>query len=386
MAMHPRWMGYGMPLLVACGSPDGASPEEEMDPVGTGGIGVPGAGGFSAGGMFGSGGQSTTSGGAGGTVNPETGGIGGGGFGGVATGGESAGGTGTGGVGDRGLGTGGDGSGGMAAGGMGTGGTMACDTSPPPGSVAAWIDESWAAEGANNILNRSAWIFDAAVKGGGELNICVRWGATRTATTAIRDQVAPTMQAWFNRWFSLLYPYDCFPYENVRVNLTGWAVRPGQESLIGWSDGSVPIYTDQETGSDPPGEPKCPDSCGFFFNWDHDFSGCPGGEANHFDYSLWLDDALPGGGGAAAVGGDWGLRMPLGGFQNALGNPSSNVILHEIGHGFGLSDYYTWTGSRPEGGSLMIVGSAFGGGPTLGDQWILRRYWSEAKADRYPGL
>jgi hypothetical protein len=76
--------------------------------------------------------------------------------------------------------------------------------------------------------------------------------------------------------------------------------------------------------------------------------------------------------------------MPLSGFKNALNNPYSRVILHEMGHGFGLSDYYTWTGSRPEGGSLMIVGSYSGNGPSLGDQWMVRRYWSEAKADRYP--
>jgi hypothetical protein len=191
------------------------------------------------------------------------------------------------------------------------------------------------------------------------------------------------MQTWFNQWFGLLHPYDCFPYESVTVNVTGWAVRPGQESLIEWTDGSIPIYIEQESGSDPPGEPKCPDSCGLFFNWDHEFPDCPGGEANHFDYSVWVDDQLPGGG-AAAVGGDWGVRIPVDSFISRLSSPNDTIMLHEIGHGFGFPDYYTWTGSMPEGGSVMIVGSS--NGLSLGDQWLARRFWSEAKANRYPDL
>jgi hypothetical protein len=74
--------------------------------------------------------------------------------------------------------------------------------------------------------------------------------------------------------------------------------------------------------------------------------------------------------------------MPVGAFVNALGKSGSNVIEHEIGHGFGIQDYYDWTGARPEGGSLMIVGSQGGGKPTVGDTWLLRRTWSEMRSIR----
>ena len=303
--------------------------------------------------------------GAGGTK--PTGGTGG--FGGVA------------GVGGSKAGSGGAGGASGAGGTLVTGGTGACDTSDPPANVKAWIDESWNAEGKPNITSRSAWLADSAMKGKGQINVCVRWGATATLSAANRDKIGTQMELWFNQWFSKLYPYDCFPYPKITVKVTGYAVRPGKESLM--PAGTTPIYTDQESGSDPAGEPKCPDNCGLFFNWSHSFTNCKGGEEAHFDYSLWLDDQLPGGGGAAAVGGDWGLRMPVGGFIN-LGTNPNNVTLHEMGHGFGLSDYYSWTGSRPAGGSIMIVGSTNSSVPTEADQWIVRRYWKETKALRYP--
>jgi hypothetical protein len=277
----------------------------------------------------------------------------------------------------------GSGGGAAGAGGVKTAqGTGACDTSEPPSNVSAWIDESWNREGKNNITGRSAWLFDAAMKGKGQINVCVRWGATQAMTAQVRDKLQAQMEGWFNQWFSRVYPYDCFPYEKITAKIVGYAVRPGKTSLI--PSGTTPVYTDQETGSTPAGEPKCPDSCGFFFNWNHAFPNCTGGEAAHFDYSLWLDDSLPGGGGAAAVGGDWGLRMPVGTFIQSLGISENDTILHEMGHGFGLSDYYTWTGSKPAGGSIMIVGSSSSGVPTEADKWIARRYWRETKTLRYP--
>ena len=132
----------------------------------------------------------------------------------------------------------------------------------------------------------------------------------------------------------------------------------------------MPVYTEVSDGSDQAkGEPKCPDACGFFFHQDHVFSKCAGGEDNHFDYTLWLDDTLPSGN--AAEGSDWGVRMPVASFLNNIKTDAYGVMLHEIGHGFALSDYYTWTGSTPAGGSVMIIGSS--NGLTVGDQWMVRR-------------
>jgi hypothetical protein len=82
--------------------------------------------------------------------------------------------------------------------------------------------------------------------------------------------------------------------------------------------------------------PKCPDACSSFVHWDHRFPSCPGGDANHSDYWLWFDDKLPGNAGAAAVGGDWGLRMPVSTFLRAFNNASASICEHEMGHGFGI--------------------------------------------------
>ena len=82
------------------------------------------------------------------------------------------------------------------------------------------------------------------------------------------------------------------------------------------------------------------------------------------------------------MGGDWGLRMPLSGFIGAMGREGDMVIEHEMGHGFGFQDYYDWNGSRPDGGSLMIVGSTHAQTPTEADQWLLKRCWKEQQALR----
>lgn len=254
-----------------------------------------------------------------------------------------------------------------------------CDESPPPPEVAAWVQESWDAQLGDNIANRQAWLLDNVMKGEGQINLCVRWGATSAPSAAVKAELASSVQAWFNDWFNVLGDYGCFPYgDGITAKVTGWAVRPGNESWVDDLGPEVAVYTE----TDAEGEPKCPDACSFFEHWDHSFPNCPGGEAFHTDYWIWVDDALPGGGGAAAVGGDWGLRMPASALVASLGRTGDNIIEHEMGHGFGFQDYYDWTGSTPEGGSLMIVGSQRQGLPTVGDTWLLRRTWLESKALR----
>ncbi len=368
--------------LTACGS---AGEDDDGDDVGVGGSGgiatggtTPGVGGAATGGATATGGTTPGVGGAGTGGATATGGTGTGavpGAGGtVATGGEP----GTGGtVGSGGTATGGSGTGGGSTG--GTGGSATCDKSAPPANVADWVQESWDAQLGNNIESREAWLLDSVMKGEGQINLCVRWGATTAPSATVKSQLASSVQGWFNDWFKALGDYDCFPYGNgITAKITGWAVKPGNTGWVSDLGPDVKIYTE----TDGEGEPKCPDACSFFNNWDHEFPNCAGGEAFHTDYWIWVDDQLPGGGGAAAVGGDWGLRMPVGAFVNALGKAGSNVIEHEIGHGFGIQDYYDWTGSTPAGGSLMIVGSQWGGTPTVGDTWLVRRTWSEMRTIR----
>ena len=264
--------------------------------------------------------------------------------GGAAAGGAAAGGAAAGG-GSSGRGSvagAGGGGAGMTSG--GAAGAGACDWSAPPANVSDWVNESWSSELGTNIKTRKAWNLDNVMLNKGSLNLCVRWGATSAVPAAVSMNLAPTIARWFNDWFKALGSYGCFPYGNgISVKVTGWAVKPGKQALLTGVDASIPVYT--ETDGD--GEPKCPDSCSSFVHWDHKFSSCPGGEANHSDYWLWFDDALPGGGGAAAVGGDWGLRMPVSTFVSHFDDPSFLIVEHEMGHGFGFQDYYSWTGSTP---------------------------------------
>jgi hypothetical protein len=261
----------------------------------------------------------------------------------------------------------------------GSGGSTTCDWSDPPANVAAWVNESWNAQLGNNIKNRKAWNLDNVMLNKGSMNLCVRWGASSAVPESVKTNLEATIARWFNDWFKGLGSYGCFPYGNgIQVKVTGWAVRPGKESLLGTIPSGVPVYT--ETDGD--GEPKCPDDCSSFVHWDHKFPNCKAGADLHSDYWLWFDDTLPGGGGAAAVGGDWGLRMPVSTFTGHFNDTSFMIAEHEMGHGFGIQDYYDWTGSRPTGGSIMIVGSTNSQPPTTADIWLLKRAWKEMKALR----
>jgi hypothetical protein len=353
--------------------------------TGTGGTAATGGaagsgGGSGSGGRTGLGGRSGTGGatGSGGRVMGGTTGTGGGsGTGGAAGAGgtrATGGATGSGGT------TIGPGTGGGAGGGAGAGGSTGPCTpvwEAPPANVSAWVDASWNEQLGANVKNRKDWLLDSVILGKGEINLCVRWGATSAPSASVKANMASSAERWFNDWFAKLDGYGCFPYSQIKVKVTGWAVKPGNESWVSDLDSSIKVYTETDPGSDPKNEPKCPDACSFFTNWSHSFPNCPGGEAFHHDYWIWLDDNLPGGG-AAAVGGDWGVRMPASSFINAMGK-SNSVIEHEMGHGFGFQDYYDWPASspRPEGGSLMIVGSSSSQTPTVGDQWLLRRTWKE---------
>jgi hypothetical protein len=379
------------------------------DTSGTGGKtgrgGNSGSGGAGAGGTSGPGGSSSSGGasriGSGGSSGGGDSGAGGsgpggspgrdGGFGGFVRDGadrsDGPAGTGGGGPGGGSSGAGGgSGQGGTtdAGGTSSTGPCTVTDWGTPPSGDSAWIDESWNSELGSNVKTRKEWLLDSAVAGKGQINVCVRWGATATPSADLKTNIGSWVEKWFNDWFKNLNGYGCFPYSHITAKVTGWAVRKGSESWVSDLDSStIKVYTDVESGSDPPNEPQCAQACSFFTldgKGTHSFPSCPGGDAFHFDYSMWLDDKIPGSG-AAAVGGDWGLRMPAGDFISLKGSPSS-VVEHEMGHGFGFQDYYDWTQDKPADGSLMVVGSSSSKTPTQGDIWLLRRTWKEMKALR----
>jgi hypothetical protein len=389
----------------------GANPGSGGATAGSGGGGASVAGGRSGSGGAGAGGTSATTGSGGASGAGGRTGAGGGASGATSAGGSYQGGSlgrdgGLGGLARDGggrldgqAGTGGIGAGGGTAGAggstaqggsMGEGGTTSTgpctvtDWGTPPAGDVKWIDESWASQLGNNVKTRKEWLLDSAIQGKGQINVCVRWGATSAPSADLKSNIGSWVEKWFNDWFKNLSGYACFPYSHITAKVTGWAVRKGNESWVSDLDSTtIKVYTDVETGSDPPNEPKCADACSFFTadgKGAHSFPSCPGGEAFHFDYAMWLDDRLPGSG-AAAVGGDWGLRMPAADFISLKGS-ASMVVEHEMGHGFGFQDYYDWTQDKPSDGSLMVIGSTSSQTPTPADVWLLRRTWKEVKALR----
>src|SRR5690606_23580886 len=127
--------------------------------------------------------------------------------------------------------------------------------------------------------------------------------------------------------------------------------------------------------------PQCVQSCGRFFAYrqgqNYNYPNCPGGAENHYDMSLWLTEGMSGG-----AGGDWGQRLGRSGFTSAADSDSvSGIYLHEVGHGFGLPDYYdpqwnAWAPGVAKPPSRMVVGSPGTSQVSEWDMWMMRHILS----------
>lgn len=111
----------------------------------------------------------------------------------------------------------------------------------------------------------------------------------------------------------------------------------------------------------------------------------PGGLDKRFDMYMWATQGFPDIGGC---GGDWGQRLSDTAYLGMIQNGSLHVLEHEIGHGFGLTDFYGGEGEIdgfPPGGfpggenSIMMAGSA--AKITNFDGWMLRYVWTKIKDD-----
>ncbi|KAI1367303.1 hypothetical protein F5Y08DRAFT_298683 [Xylaria arbuscula] len=203
----------------------------------------------------------------------------------------------------------------------------------------------------------------------GKINVCVRWESDTAVSEAQRSQVASVYAAQYQKWFAWLYGYDNFPYDSIDVNVVGWAVKSA--SLLQGSTDGITVYTD----TDADGIPQCAESCGRFFHQDDDYSACAGGADAHYDHSLWLTDGFSGG-----AGGDWGQRIGREYFIGALNTENIHILLHEMGHTFGLDDFYDYT---PNGVTNFIMLSGSSTEITDFDGWMLRNWWYELS--RYRG-
>ena len=240
----------------------------------------------------------------------------------------------------------------------------------PPANLVTPLNQVWQhveqTYNNGNLYGFRNYGWDQVMANRGYLNFCVRWDSSATVTATQRDQIHATLARQYKKWMDVMVGHNAWPYRDVPVRVVGWAVR--DRNQLQWSDSSVDIYVNNIREN----APQCSEPCGRFFNQNGQYPNCPGGAARHYDQSLWLTDGFGGG-----AGGDWGQRMGREYFMANLNADNMHILLHEIGHTFGLDDFYDWTPSGV-GGFLMRAGSA--SSITEFDAWMFRDWWRHLKS------
>mgnify|MGYP001024518631 CR=1 FL=1 len=250
-------------------------------------------------------------------------------------------------------------------------GPQAGDPWDPPAHLAGPLDEAWrhVERTYANLYQFRNYGWDQIMANRGSLHYCVRWDSTAKVSAQLRDRIHAALARSVKKWIDALVEdgqgWHGWPYPEVEVKVVGWAVR--DRALLQWDDDSVDIYV----GDLHDNAPQCAPACGRVFNQTGDYSRCPGGAARHYDMSLWLTDGMQGG-----SGGDWGQRIGSEYLVASAHLENIHILLHELGHTFGLDDFYDWS---PEGvgGFLMKAGSA--NHITEFDKWMLRDWWRHLK-------
>jgi len=242
----------------------------------------------------------------------------------------------------------------------------------PPSSLVQPLAAVWSHEESTygDLYGFKNYGWDQLVAGGGSINYCVRWDSAAHVTAAQRDAVAATLQRQYQKWMDQMLDngqgWNNWPYKQVPVKVVGWAVR--DRAQLEWSDTSVDVYVNDIRED----APQCGEPCGRFFHQDGNYSGCPGGASHHYDHSLWLTAGFSGG-----AGGDWGQRIGSEYYLSNLNAENVHILLHEMGHTYGLDDFYDWD-PTPGQGFIMKAGSATQ--ITGLDQWMLRDFWRHLKS------
>jgi hypothetical protein len=240
----------------------------------------------------------------------------------------------------------------------------------PPASLVTPLNQVWqhVEQTYSNPYGFRNYGWDQVFANRGSINYCVRWDSGAPVSAALRDQVHAALARQFKKWMDVMAGHNGWPYQNVPLKVVGWAVR--DRATLQWSDSSVDVYVNNIREN----APQCAEPCGRFFNQSGNYPNCPGGASHHYDMSLWLTAGMNGG-----AGGDWGQRVGSEYFVGAINVDNMHILLHEIGHSFGLDDFYDWTPSGV-GGFLMKAGSA--AQITEFDAWMLRDWWRHLK-NRY---
>ncbi len=232
-------------------------------------------------------------------------------------------------------------------------------------------------------------LFDQIVAGKGTLNYVVRWQSYKTLSLAQREGLEKVVEDGINSWTDYLVGYEDWPYNHVDVNIVGWAVLDRNCILDPQPDEVIydNLITDYDSTYDtsngveeiPDKLPSAPEelwSFNYFHDRNHQYPG------TRFDMYLWCTQGFPNIGGC---GGDWGQRLSDNAYISMAESQNNlHVHVHEVGHGFGMTDFYGGEGESngfPPGGfpgngsSIMMAGSSTV--ITDFDGWMLRYMWSK---------
>ncbi|KAF1362480.1 hypothetical protein EJ07DRAFT_174908 [Lizonia empirigonia] len=196
------------------------------------------------------------------------------------------------------------------------------------------------------------WITVQLIANNGSMNYCVRWNTdAHNSTAADRTKITAALQRSLQKWFNVLVSFEGFPLTKLTVKTIGYAVK--DKSIIQGSTTGLDIYTT----ADADGFLECDTRCyrGAHLDDPNGISLCPGGEESRYDISLWLDSSLEG------------------------RQHSYDILLHEMGHGFGLLEFYDWVPSG-QTSFIMMAGSAME--ITEFDVWMLRDWYRKLKVVR----
>lgn len=185
-------------------------------------------------------------------------------------------------------------------------------------------------------LKDKNWITDQLMANNGSINYCVRWNTKTTSTAANRTKTEDALQRSLNKWVNTLVGFEGFPLTESNVKVVGYAVK--DESLLEGDTAGLDVYTT----ADADGVPECDTRCyrGAHLEDPDYLSSCPGGEESRYDISLWLDDSLAGNMGG--YGYNWGQELPPDYFFETVEDENVHILLHEMGHGFGLLGELTY--------------------------------------------
>jgi len=256
-------------------------------------------------------------------------------------------------------------------------------------------------------------LFDQIWDGNGSINYGVRWETTKSITFEERKQIASMLHQAINEWMRQIVGMDGWPFQEISVKISGWAVSDGAKILdkqpneVVWVnnnyDNPGPASADHPTNliaSAPKAMTRVNNLAAIKKDMNYQYGGDPYARV---DLYLWCTEYDFG---AAGHGSWWGERLPSKDVMSAAksGGAGSGVLLHEIGHGFGLYDFYGSVGvDKPPNTS---DGSVFGQGALRSfmwngtgakvineyDTWQIRYYWdwirtaTPANANRFRPL